>query len=116
MGTRGSGRRQIWVSAVSSDVGASDPSAVPYWLPGQQTEAENASAYWAPLPCRATGAECDLGDQCCSDVCEPNGPGPRECRPPAMCRREGESCATDAECCEPSLDCIGGACVATGPI
>lgn len=116
VGTRGTGRRQIWVSAVSSDVGAVDPSAVPYWLPGQHTADENASAYWAPLPCRATGSACDQGDQCCSDVCEPNGPGPRECRPPVMCRHEGESCATSAECCEPSLDCVGGACVATGPI
>ena len=115
VGTRGTGRRQIWVSAVSSDVGASDPSAVPYWLPGQHTADENASAYWAPLPCRATGAGCDTDDQCCGGACG-NGIGPRECLPPPMCRHEGESCAVTGNCCEPSLECIGGACVATGPI
>jgi hypothetical protein len=115
VGTRGTGRRQIWVSAVSSDVGADDPSAVPYWLPGQHVSDQNASAFWAPLPCRATGAGCDTDDQCCGGTCG-NAPAPRECLPPPMCRHEGESCAVTGNCCEPSLECIGGACVATGPI
>jgi hypothetical protein len=28
-----------------------------------------------------------------------------------MCREAGETCETDADCCEPSLACAGGICV-----
>lgn len=110
-GTRGSHRRQIWVSAVRSTTGG-DPSSVPYWLPGQEVAQQNASAYWAPLPCRSTGSQCDFGAQCCSTVCGPDA----HCGAPPECRREGDTCSRTSECCTPGLACIGGACVPSGPV
>lgn len=108
-GTRGSGRRQIWVSAVSTEPGAgADPSNVPYWLPGQDIAQENASAYWAPVPCRPTGDACTTDDQCCGGHCDAST---GMCAPPVECRARGETCATTADCCEPGLACAGGLCV-----
>jgi hypothetical protein len=109
-GTRGSHRRQIWVSAISP-VGAGDPSSVPYWLPGQEVDQQNASAFWAPLPCRGVGGQCFSGSQCCSAACVSNA-----CAPPADCRHEGDTCSTDADCCTPGLSCVGGACVPVAPM
>lgn len=45
-------RQQIWVTAIRIDAPAGeDPSAVPYWLPGQNPQAANISAFWArPVP------------------------------------------------------------------
>jgi hypothetical protein len=114
-GTRGTHRRQIWVSALSTSAGA-DPSAVPYWLPGQDVMQENASAYWAPLPCRSTGHACDSDGQCCTGRCGPNDRLPMACLPPPNCRMYGESCSTAADCCTPGLNCVGGACVPHAPI
>lgn len=51
VGTRGTSRRQLWVTAVSNDPQAGvDPSHVPFWLPYQDTASNNMSAYWAPRP------------------------------------------------------------------
>ncbi len=50
-GTRGTGRRQIWVSAVKTDITpGEDPSQVGYWLPNQDVATQNMSGYWAPEP------------------------------------------------------------------
>lgn len=109
-GTRGTSRRQIWVSAISTSAGV-DPSSAPYWLPGQEVAQQNASAYWAPLPCRAEGNQCSSGTQCCSNVCDATN----HCGAPPMCRHEGETCTHTSDCCTPGLSCIGGACVPSGP-
>ncbi len=113
-GTRGTGRRQIWVSAIRVDAsGGVDPSHVPYWLPGQAVGEENASAAWAPIPCRPNGSGCAEGDDCCSGFCD-MGSGPPECAPPpeSMCRRAGQTCSSTSDCCEGGdLVCAGGACV-----
>jgi hypothetical protein len=45
-GTRGTGRRQLWVTAVGNQPGATDPSHVPFWLPDQDPKTDNMSAYW----------------------------------------------------------------------
>lgn len=51
VGTRGTGRRQLWVTAVSNTPQAgTDPSSVPFWLPFQDTTSDNMSAFWAPRP------------------------------------------------------------------
>lgn len=111
-GTRGTGRRQIWVAAVSTEIGASDPSFVPYWLPGQETAQENASAYWAPVPCRLTGEGCRVGGQCCSAECGPDPVGTgMVCMPPPRCREAGETCGEASDCCGESLLCEGGVCL-----
>jgi hypothetical protein len=50
-GTRGTGRRQLWVTAVSRNPQPGvDPSHVPFWLPDQDRLTDNMSAYWAPAP------------------------------------------------------------------
>lgn len=115
-GTRGTRRRQIWVSAVSTAPASNaDPSFTPYWLPGQDTAQENASAFWAPRPCRPTGADCTTDAQCCGGNCDELTPGAHVCRPPGPqgCRREGQSCGADSDCCDRTHTCAGGVCLPT---
>jgi hypothetical protein len=51
VGTRGSGRRQIWVTAVSNNpTPGADPSHVAFWLPDQDPATDNMSAYWSVAP------------------------------------------------------------------
>lgn len=111
-GTRGTGRRQIWVAALRSDLSGPDPSYVPYWLPGQEVEEENASAYWAPVACRAEGEGCSVSGQCCSEAC---GGTDMTCQPPPSCRREGETCSVAADCCDVGATCEAGVCIAGSP-
>ncbi|MDB4928325.1 MAG: tolB protein precursor [Myxococcaceae bacterium] len=114
-GTRGTRRRQIWVSAVATAEGA-DPSSVPYWLPGQDVAQENASAFWAPRPCRPNSATCSADAQCCSGNCADElTSGQRVCRPPPPegCRRRGQSCGSSGDCCDRTLECAGGVCLPT---
>ena len=111
-GTRGSRRRQIWVTAVrNSPTAGSDPSAVPYWLPGQNPAVENISAQWAPIACRMNSQRCTVSSECCSGTCERQPDGMYACQPPppAMCRRAGTSCSNDADCCE-GLTCFANVC------
>jgi hypothetical protein len=50
-GTRGTGRRQMWVTAIDkSKLGTGDASSVPYWLPDQDPKTDNMSAFWAVAP------------------------------------------------------------------
>ncbi|AKF07851.1 PD40 domain-containing protein [Sandaracinus amylolyticus] len=112
-------RQQIWVAAIR--VGAApgeDPSAVPYWLPGQNPLSANISAYWAPRPCREDGEGCSVGSECCGGDCRPPaGGGAPVCSPPPPenCRESGETCSTTADCCpDMGLTCINRVCVA-GP-
>lgn len=52
-GTKGSSRRQLWVTAIDKAklANGEDPSSVPYWLPDQDVATQNMSAYWAlPAP------------------------------------------------------------------
>ena len=119
-GTRGTGRRQIWVSAISTDVrDGVDSSAVPYWLPGQDTAQENASAFWAPYACRANDVDCSADGECCSSNCRGN-----RCQPPdgrnndggtPGCRMDGQSCSVNADCCNANVLCVGGLCVPIPP-
>lgn len=111
--------QQIWVTAIRDDAApGTDPSSVPYWLPGQNTQSANISAYWAPRPCRPDGESCSVGSECCGGDCRPPaGGGEPVCSPPPpdRCRLAGETCSTTADCCEGmGLTCIGNVCVA-GP-
>ena len=81
-GTKGTGRPQLWVSAISTGFdGMTDPSAVPYWRPGQSTQHENADAVWAASACKATGGSCMTSSDCCSGSCQPSGDGGYACTP-----------------------------------
>jgi Tol biopolymer transport system component len=107
-GTRGTGRRQIWVAAINANpTEGSDPSYVAYWLPGQNVRDHNVAGYWAAEACRMNGNECRTNSECCSGRCNAMG----RCEPPpAMeCRRRGQSCGTDGDCCM-GLRCFGNVC------
>lgn len=110
-GTRGTGRRQLWVAAVSSSPGAGDPSHPPYWIPQQDVASQNMAAYWAPEPCRADGRSCASSGECCSGFCRDRGDGPI-CVPPdtVPCSLEGESCRSDGDCCEGAGTCLADRC------
>ncbi len=99
-GSAGNGNPQLWVSAISINFdGTTDPSHVPYWLPGQDTHHENADAVWAASACKATGGTCATSSDCCSGACTSQGDGGFACTTATVCRREGESCAMDSDCC-----------------
>lgn len=112
-GTRGSGRQQIWVTAIKKDAGpGEDASRVAYWLPGQDTASKNISAFWAPRPCRADGDGCAVNSECCGGDCRPNLEGALECSPPPpeRCRDVNETCGSTADCCD-GRECVGNVCV-----
>jgi len=111
-GTKGSGRQQIWISAIKeSPTPGEDPSEVGYWLPGQNTASRNISAYWAPKACRGGGSSCQTGSECCSGDCRPDAQNALVCSPggPPMCKEFGQSCGDSSECCD-GLPCQGGMC------
>lgn len=51
-GTRGTTRRQMWITAIDKTKLAAgvDASSVPYWLPEQDVATENMSAFWSVAP------------------------------------------------------------------
>lgn len=113
-GTRGTRRRQLWVTAIDASAGpGEDPSRVPYWLPGQDVTTENMAAYWAPEACRMNGSECRVSSECCSGSCRPDPMNPMrftcQAPPPAECRRRGQTCGGSSDCCE-GLMCVGNVC------
>ncbi len=113
-GTYGTGRRQLWVTAVDTTVTpGTDPSHPPYWLPGQIVTSENISGFWAPQPCRPNATGCEVSSECCSGVCAPNASGMLVCNPPpstAPCRSEGQRCGGTSDCCA-GLVCDGNVCL-----
>ncbi len=114
-GTRGTRRRQIWVTAVSNTPRAGeDPSSVPYWLPGQETRVDNMSAFWAPVACRTNAETCTVSAECCSGVCQRGADGMFRCETPTLreCRRAGRTCASNADCCD-GLVCFANVCGAS---
>ena len=111
-GTKGTSRRQLWVTAVRSGGGAGDPSSVPYWLPGQDSTSDNAAARWAPTACRANAAACQVSSECCSGSCLPNpgDAGGFVCQTPQnQCHSQGQLCGGAADCCA-GLICTGNVC------
>jgi Tol biopolymer transport system component len=106
-GTRGTGRQQIWIAAVANHpVAGTDPSEVGYWLPGQDTQSMNISAFWSPRPCRADAAACGVGSECCSGLCTS---GSCASPPSTQCRTQGQLCGGNSDCCT-GLLCIGNVC------
>ena len=112
VGTRGTGRQQIWIAAIKKNPApGEDASEVAYWLPGQDTQSRNISAYWAPRACRADGEACTVGSECCGGDCRPNAAGALVCSPPPpdRCRQRNESCSRHSDCCDP-LECNNNVC------
>ncbi len=113
-GTRGTGRRQLWVTAISaSPTAGTDPSSTPYWLPGQDVASDNVSGFWAPQPCRSRGMSCTVSSECCAGSCSANAAGALVCNPPppqAPCRGERERCGASGDCCD-GLACAANVCL-----
>lgn len=114
-------RKQLWVAAISPNHAAGqDPSHPPFYL-SNQTATANERGFWALAPCRAVGASCETGDECCDGFCRPgdaNDPSsPRVCKPPQGCSQTSERCDQDTDCCEAAAGttCIGGFCTQKAP-
>jgi hypothetical protein len=120
--------KKLWVAAV--DIGSmkngmfvqgvtpgTDPSHPAFYLPGQELVAGNARGFWVLDPCKADGASCMTGDQCCGGFCEPNGDGGGlVCGPPSSgCAGLQDKCTTAANCCDTNAVCINGFCAQSGP-
>ena len=101
--------KKIWVAAIDINTPAgSDPSHPAFFLPGQEMASGNVRAFAALEPCRADGASCETGIDCCSGFCIDGMCG---VPPVDRCSEQGEACTTAADCCEGKfLSCIGGFC------
>ena len=105
-------RQQIWVTAIRTDAAlGSDPSSVPFWLPGQDTQTANISTAWSPRPCRVEAQARSVGSECCSNDCRPGQAGALVCSPPPAerCHAVYEACSSASECC--SGTCTDHLCV-----
>lgn len=104
-GTAGARRRQLWLMAIDPELAREgvDPSHPPFWVPGQDTRAENIAAHWAPTACLPQGDECNTSSACCSGHCGPDDSGQLRCLPPETCRQAGQSCETADDCCGSSV-------------
>jgi hypothetical protein len=101
--------KQLWAAAL--DIGGQgDISHPPFYLRGQELESGNVRAFAALEPCRADGASCESGIDCCSRFCTNHVCGP----PPPMktCRNIDEGCTTASDCCsgDQHIVCIAGFC------
>jgi len=110
--------KKLWVAAIDLDAKAGKDASHPaFYLPGQELLAGNSRGFWVLDPCRADGASCATGDQCCNGFCQPDADsGALVCgsKPPQYsCSGLQEKCMTDVDCCDKSHSCIGGFC---GPV
>jgi len=107
--------KQLWVSALAIG-GSGDISYPPFYLRGQELESGNIRGFAALEPCRAEGASCSSGIDCCNRFCT-NG----ICGPPETCSPIDQGCVTRADCCPPAqgqrgtVECIGGFCAFKPP-
>jgi hypothetical protein len=109
--------KKLWVAAIDvSGTPAADSSHPAFYLPGQELLAGNSRGFWVLDPCRADGASCESGDQCCNGYCQPNGAGGAlvcsNTPPNAMCSMPQERCTNAGDCCDPSNLCVNGFCTA----
>ncbi|MEC9070963.1 MAG: hypothetical protein VX938_01230, partial [Myxococcota bacterium] len=59
-------QKQLWVMAIDQDATTgADPSHPPFWLPGQNLEAANISAFWSKPVCTYEGELCLSDEDCC---------------------------------------------------
>ncbi len=107
---------KLWVAAIDMNAPpGTDPSHPPFYVDGQELQADNLRAFWVPSPCETDGSSCTSGDQCCSGFCRGSSGdagGAQTCveKPPMSCSNEYESCATAADCCVATDTCINGLC------
>jgi hypothetical protein len=100
--------RQLWGTAIDvspSGMYTTDLSHPAFYLTGQEAGTGNHRAFTALDPCRADGASCTTGVDCCKGLCT-NG----TCGGPPRCSNVDEACMTSRDCCDPTAQCINGFC------
>ena len=104
--------KQLWVTAIDANpVAGKDPSHPAFWLPGQNTVDQNMRGEWALDPCKATGASCSGGYECCAGFCVVGDGGASVCTSQSGgCSGSGDACKTSSDCCDTSASCVGGFC------
>jgi hypothetical protein len=101
---------KLWVAALDLS-GAGDRSHPAFYLDGQEPVADNLRGFWVLDPCKADGAACQFGDECCNGFCRDGDAGARVCQPTGGgCAHELEKCDTAADCCEKGSMCINKRC------
>ena len=108
-------QERLWVAAIDPAIGAVDPSHPPFFLEGQEENTKNRRGFWTLSACIPTGdpTPCGAGFECCSGFCIDGVCGEPETDP---CVGVGESCSTDADCCNADyVTCTGGVCQADVP-
>jgi hypothetical protein len=120
--------KRLWVAAVDSTPGTTDPSHPPFYLEGQDPTRLNMRGFWANAPCIPTGqGTCGAGFECCSGYC--NAPtcvdigntmptciplggacGGSEAGAPAEGGASGDGGATLGCCGAPQVQCLAGIC------
>jgi hypothetical protein len=114
-------RKKLWVAAIDiNPTPGTDPSHVPFYLPGQEAPAGNMRGFWVLDPCEQNGNACDSGDECCNGFCRQvtasDGGTENVCvPPPGGCSHEYEKCTTSSDCCDPGESCINGFCGSVAP-
>jgi hypothetical protein len=109
---------KLWVAAIDlSPTAGQDASHPAFFLDGQELAADNLRGFWVLNPCKAAGASCESGDQCCDGFCRPGGDGGAlQCvAPPGGCSNESEKCTTAADCCNHADSCINSHCAQPPP-
>lgn len=105
-------RKQLWVTAIDAEpTPGEDPSHPAFWLPGQDLADHNMRGNWALSPCKALGASCEAGYECCEGFCiYDEATGGNVCGEPQSCAQIEDACETSADCCDDNALCIGGFC------
>jgi Tol biopolymer transport system component len=106
--------RQLWgvaltvasVTELTTGEYTRDPSFPAFYLTGQELGVANHRAFTALDPCRADGAKCETGIDCCNGFCT-NGICGRDM---PRCSQSNEACKTSADCCNKVDSCVGGFC------
>jgi hypothetical protein len=105
---------KLWVAAIDiNGAPGQDVSHPPFYLDGQELQADNLRGYWVLPPCRKDGQSCTSGDQCCGGYCGSGDAAGLICTsrpPPGSCSKEYDKCTTSADCCDPKDQCIAGRC------
>ena len=116
--------KKLWVAAIELNVGTEldgetimsmlpdDPSHPAFYLPGQELHAGNTRGFWVVDPCKADGASCESGVDCCGGRCarDPNT-DERTCDPGMdECAQEFDACEKSSDCCDTTLVCLNDIC------
>lgn len=108
--------KKLWVAAIDLDAKpGTDPSHPAFYLPAQELHAGNSRGYWSFDPCRADGATCETGDQCCGGFCRRTDSGALTCGSDGpACSGVYDRCKESADCCDVGrgVRCVNAVCTA----